>query len=209
MSTSLQLAFLTGLIFSLSAIAEPPVKVPQQYAFQDGGIHLAASSHTALKLSENSNLFLKPGSDSEISSNKAFGELISLRINMLGGSLFLSIEDDEISSVEVITPNAFASFSGETAGFTSDGFYWVEQGSLEIMAMRSGQSISIRNGMFAQIDPDGNDVVTGQLSRDEIRQLRNEHTQPAENIPLERFTLEFDSDGNEVIRRNNDESAEY
>ena len=209
MSISIQLALLTGLFFSLSITAEPPVEETYTFTFQDNGIHLSASgSHTIQKLREHSRLFLKPGSESEISSSQTIGELISLRVNLLGGSLFFTFRDDEINEAEVMTPNAFASFSGESAGFTSTGFYWVEEGSLEIMAMRSGQSISIRNGMFAQIDPEGNDVVTGQLSPDEIRQLRIEHTEPASGSASARFILEFDADGKDVIRRNNIQSAE-
>ncbi len=208
MTASLQTFFSITVLLFMSAGIEPPVEEALIDAKQDSSIYIMANSHTVLKLNENSNLYMKEGSESEITGSKSFNDLISLRINMLGGSLYFAVENDMMNNIEVITPIALASFNSGSAGFTSDGFYWVEKGDLDIMAMRSGQSISIRSGMFAQIDADGNDVVTGQLSADEVNQLRNEHSYPAGNTLIERFVLSFDADGKNVIRRENDREAE-
>lgn len=150
------------------------------------------------KVKPNSQLIVR----GEIDRNKN----ANTRIDLGRGAMFLNINRrDENSEFEVITTTTVASVKGTVFGAQASGFYWVEEGEIEVMALQSGQLVTIRDGMFAQIDESGTDLITGQLSANEINQLNSEYEILDQDLIERRLILRFRDANGQII----EESLDY
>jgi hypothetical protein len=210
MSSSAYTLILTGLLIALPHALISSHGPAFQIAQQINGSTLSSQIGLAvLAVGGQSDLYLKQGTEVQVQGSKETEDVIALNVSISAGSAFYSGFEDEVYEIEILTDNAIATFTGNAAGFSSQGFFWVEEGVLEIMAMRSGQTVSIRNGMFAQADADGYELVTGQLSRDEIRQLRSEYTSTENETSAQHYILDLDAPDGNIIRRNDSHSAQF
>jgi hypothetical protein len=118
------------------------------------------------------------------------------RIDLGKGGIFLDIDRRENSEFEVMTGTTIALLKGASFGAHSSGFYWVKDGEIEVMALQTGQQVSVREGMFAQIDEIGADIITGQLSSSEMTQLSQSYGIPDGDLIERKLILRFrDADG--------------
>lgn len=99
----------------------------------------------------------------------------STRLDITAGEIFLNINRDSNSDVEVGTDGTVASVKGTTFGARSTGYYWVQDGEIDVMAVESGQTVTITDRMFAELSPDGTEIFTGELSDDEIESFGNDY----------------------------------
>jgi hypothetical protein len=127
------------------------------------------------------------------------------RIDLNNGGVFLNVNRRGNNEFEVTTSNTVATVMGTEFGALSSGYYWVEQGEVEVMALRSGQTANLMPGMFAQVDETGSDVTTGQLSREEMDQLSREYRVLDENLIQKRLILRFRDANGQII----EEEVEY
>lgn len=144
-----------------------------------------------VKVQPNSQLVVR----GEIDRNQS----ASTRIDLGRGGIFLNVNRRENNEFEIITTTTVASVKGTTFGAQSAGFYWVEEGEIEVTALQSGQQLSVTEGMFAQIDESGMDLVTGQLSSNEIEQLGSEFKILDKDLIEKKLILRFRDENGEII----------
>lgn len=99
----------------------------------------------------------------------------STRLDISAGEIFLNINRDSNSEVEVGTDGTVASVKGTVFGARASGYYWVEEGEIEVLAVNSGETATITERMFAELGPDGSTLITGELTDEELNNLGNDY----------------------------------
>lgn len=148
------------------------------------------------KVQPNSQLILRGEVDRNQNANT--------RIDLSRGGMFFNINRRNNNEFEVITTTTVAAVKGTNFGAQASGFYWVEEGEIEVMALQSGQLVTVRGGMFAQIDESGTDLITGQLSSDEMSQLNSEFNILDQDLIERRLILRFRDVNGQIIEENID-----
>ncbi len=100
----------------------------------------------------------------------------SSRIDVETGEIFMNVNRDAGSNVEVGTANSVAAVRGTTFGAQSNGFFWVQDGELEVTALESGLTVNITDGMFARVDDEGEEIETGEISEEEQQEYSSEYS---------------------------------
>lgn len=95
------------------------------------------------------------------------------QINLAVGSLFMDVVRRGNTEFEVTTATTVASIKGTKFGMNSDNLIWVEEGEVEATVISSGQTVSLVNKMYMQIDEDGS-VESGELSDEQLAELSSE-----------------------------------
>lgn len=96
---------------------------------------------------------------------------MSTRIDLDRGEVFLEVQPQGGNDFEVSTNRSLASVKGTNFGNRADGFIWVKEGQVDVTANNSGQTISLFDKMFAQVDEQGDNIDSGTLSDEEISSL--------------------------------------
>lgn len=129
----------------------------------------------------------------------------NIRIDLKRGGVFLNVNRQVNSEFEITTASTMATVQGTSFGAISNGYYWVEQGELEVMALQSGQSILVHEGMFAQVDETGTDITTGHLSEKELGRLNSEYNALDESLIQRRLIFRFRDANGQIL----EEGVEY
>ncbi len=123
----------------------------------------------------------------------------SSRLNLNIGEMFLEIEKRPNNELEVSTTTTVASVKGTKFGARHTGYFWVEEGEVEVTAIESGETVTITSGMFARIGDDGIDLISGNLSDEEIAELGRDYRILDSELNEKRLILRF-RDANGQLR---------
>lgn len=116
---------------------------------------------------------------------------MSTRINLLGGEIFLNVEPQGSNDFEVATSRSLASVKGTDFGNKANGFIWVQQGQVDVTALNSGQTVSLYDKMFAQVDDQGNNIDSGTLSDEELEDLDEGYEDIESDLIQKEIILKF------------------
>lgn len=97
------------------------------------------------------------------------------RIDLDKGEVRLEMESQGSATFEVSTSRSLASVKGTVFGNNSNGYVWVEEGQVDLTALNSGQTISLFQKQFGQVDENGNNIESGTLSDDELNNLSEDY----------------------------------
>lgn len=123
-------------------------------------------------------------------------KFMSTRINLEQGELFLNVEPQGSNDFEVATSRSLASVKGTDFGSRDDGYTWVNEGQVDVTALNSGQTISLFQRMFAQVDPNGNTIESGTLTQEELQALSDGYNDIDSDLIQKEIKLRFrDSNG--------------
>lgn len=143
---------------------------------------------------------VKPSSlliiNGEVESASKF---MNTRINLEKGELFLNIEPQGSNDFEVATSRSLASVKGTNFGSRDDGYTWVNSGQVDVTATNSGQTVSLFDKMFAQVDPGGNTINSGTLSEEDLLALSEGYGELENDFIQKEIKLRF-RDTNGQIR---------
>jgi len=143
---------------------------------------------------------VKPSSVLIISGEVATAsKAMNTRINIINGEIFLNVEPQGGNDFEVATNRSLASVQGTDFGSTSEGYVWVEEGQVDVTALNSGQTVSLFEKMFAQVDEQGNNVDSGTLNDEQLSEL-NEGFDEIENDLVEKEIILRFRDQNGQLR---------
>ncbi|MEX0724208.1 MAG: FecR family protein [Gracilimonas sp.] len=121
------------------------------------------------------------------------------RIDIKDGEIFLNVEPQGNNDFEVATSRSLASVKGTDFGSNSEGYVWVENGQVDVTALNSGQTISLFEKMFAQVDEDGNEIDSGTLTDEELSGLNEGYDEMDNDLIQKQVILKF-RDQNGQIR---------
>jgi len=149
-----------------------PKENKAEQLFSGDTLATASDGYAAVKFMDNSTAKVKPNSMLVIMGEVAEGrKQFSTRIDLAEGDIFLEVEPQGTSDYEVSTNNSVATVKGTKLGTRATGYYWVTEGEIDVTALNSGQTVSVGENMFAQVDPGGNEIETGQLDEDDLKEL--------------------------------------
>ncbi len=121
------------------------------------------------------------------------------RIDLDDGEIFLEVEPQGSGSFEVSTSRSLASVKGTRFGSTSLGYVWVEEGQVDVTATNSGETVSLFQQMYAEVDETGNSIDSGTLTEDEIEDLQEGYETLDEDLIEKPVIIRF-RDANGQVR---------
>lgn len=121
------------------------------------------------------------------------------RIDLENGEIFLEVEPQGSNDFEVATNRSLASVKGTDFGNRADGYIWVEEGQVDVTALNSGQTVSLFEKMYAQVDDQGNDIDSGTLSDEDLDNLDEGYDEMDEELIKKEIILRF-RDANGQLR---------
>jgi hypothetical protein len=161
---------------------------------------IAEAEFVRIALSENSYLILQPGTRIGLTANEAEEGSLNISIELISGGLFLNTLNNRNPRLELLVNGSLVTVDGVNAGVHTMGFYWVEDGQLQVMSLNSGNQITIRKGMYAQLESSGSEFINGNLSASEMRQLSLTYRSGQESTVLKTYQLGFTDSGEYVVR---------
>ncbi|NGP89138.1 FecR family protein [Fodinibius halophilus] len=123
----------------------------------------------------------------------------SARIGLEAGEIFLNVTKQGRDNFEVATNTTVASVKGTDFGATSDNFFWVQEGIVELLVSGTGESAELTGGNYGQVLSNGT-IETGTLTEDEIEERNEEYSQMEENLEPEIIEIRFvDENGQQRV----------
>lgn len=121
------------------------------------------------------------------------------RIGLELGEILLNVSEQGTDNFEVATNTAVASVKGTNFGATHEDYYWVEEGEVEVLVNNTGESVTLTDRGYGQVQEDGT-IESGELSEEEVEERNQEYEEMEENTDPETYELRFvDEDGEEQI----------
>lgn len=121
------------------------------------------------------------------------------RIDLSLGEIFLNVEPQGNNDFEVSTSRSLASVKGTEFGSNADGYVWVREGQVDVTALQSGETVSLFEKMYAQVDETGNEIASGTLSDNDINDLDEGFDELNEELIKKQIKFRF-KDANGQIR---------
>lgn len=159
---------------------------------EDGYALVVFMDNTIAKVKPESMLIVRGESlaDSKISDR---------RINLESGEIFMDVEPLGSGTFEVATSRSLASVKGTRFGTKAYGYIWVQEGQVDVTATTSGQTISLFERMFAEVDEAGNSIESGTLSNEELEDLDEGFDELDEDLIEKTIIIRF-RDANGQVR---------
>lgn len=120
------------------------------------------------------------------------------RIDVSKGEVFLNVNKQANSNVEVSTTRSVASVKGTEFGARSTGYYWVQEGEVEVTARESGEIASLTDRMFAQVSGDGMDIETGILTDEDLENLVQDYNFLDSDLMERKLRFRFMDDNGQI-----------
>lgn len=121
------------------------------------------------------------------------------RIELNQGGFFMNVNPEANSEVEVGAFGTVASVKGTRFGALADGFFWVQEGEIEVLLIETGEIISLTQNMYARVSDDGSSLQSGELNNEEIEELGEEFDILDTDLEQKQLRLRF-RDANGQIR---------
>jgi hypothetical protein len=142
---------------------------------------------------------VKPDSRLVVRGNVEDKNNTSTRIGLELGEIFLNVSKQGKDNFEVATNTSVASVKGTEFGASSDEYFWVKEGEVEVMVNRTGQTVTLTDRTYGQVQDDGS-IETGELSEDDVDEKDDEYAQMDEKMEPEIYELRFiDENGQERV----------
>lgn len=113
------------------------------------------------------------------------------RIDLKLGEIFLEVEPQGTNDFEVATSRSLASVKGTEFGSTSDGYVWVREGQVDVTALQSGETVSLFEKMYAQVNQNGNEIESGTLTDDELNNLDDGYEEMEKDLVKKEMKFRF------------------
>jgi hypothetical protein len=121
------------------------------------------------------------------------------QIELNRGGFFMNVNREANSEVEVGAFGTVASVKGTRFGALAEGFFWVEDGEIEVMLIETGEVVTLTENMFARVSEDGSSMTSGELSEDEKEELGSDYNILDSDLEQRKLRLRF-RDANGQIR---------
>lgn len=123
----------------------------------------------------------------------------STRIGLEAGEVFLNVTKQGRDNFEVATNTTVASVKGTDFGATSNSYFWVQEGIVELLVSESGESVTLTDREFGDVQDDGS-IETGEMTDEELEEREQEYDEMEEKVEPEIIEIRFiDSDGQEQV----------
>ncbi|WP_445665354.1 FecR family protein [Fodinibius sp. AD559] len=124
----------------------------------------------------------------------------STRIGLELGEILLNVSERGSQDFEVTTNSAVASVKGTSFGATFGDYFWVEEGEVEVTSKQTGQSVTLSEKMYGQVQEDGT-IESGELTDEELKERKEGYSKMNEKLEPTIYKVRFtnESGGERVI----------
>lgn len=155
------------------------------------------AGYAAVQFMDKSIAKVKPQSELIVNGEVRNDKSSSARITLEVGEIFMEVVERTDNNFEVATSKSVASVKGTEFGVTHDNYAWVEEGIVEFTATISGETVTLRQRMYGQVNDD-NSITTGELTDEELAQLREDFEQMTEEAEPKTFKLRFRDENGQI-----------
>ncbi|MDR9418120.1 FecR domain-containing protein [Gracilimonas sp.] len=167
--------------------------------FSGDSLFTAQGAYALVLFMDNSVAKVKPNSLLRITGDVGTTSKESnTRINLNKGEVFLEVQPQGNNDFEVATSRSLASVKGTNFGSRSNGYTWVEEGQVDLMALNSGDTQSLFSNMFGTVDEDGENVNSGTLSDEELAELYEGYEEMDQNFVEKEMILRFRDENGQI-----------
>ncbi|MDR8390647.1 FecR family protein [Aliifodinibius sp. S!AR15-10] len=131
------------------------------------------SGYAAVQFMDKSFAKVKPNSELTVRGEVNNDKSTSTRIALEAGEIFMEVTQRSENNFEVATSKSVASVKGTEFGVRSDNYAWVEEGIVEFTSSATGQTVSLTERMYGQVNDD-NTITTGELTEEDLQKLRSD-----------------------------------
>ncbi len=177
---------------TVSNVSTEPVRVIDQALASGDTLNTGENGFAMVMFLDESIARVSPSSQLVIRSALNETKDLNLRtqINLAVGSLFMDVIRRGDTEFEVTTATTVASIKGTRFGMNSDNLIWVEEGEVEATVKSSGQTVSLVNKMYLQVEEDGT-VESGELTEEMLADLSAEFEILDRDLIEREMRLEF------------------
>lgn len=120
------------------------------------------------------------------------------RIDLNRGGFFMNVNRQANSEVEIGAFGTVATVKGTRFGALAEGFYWVQDGEVEVQLLETGEIVSLSRNMFARVSEDGTEISTGELDNDELAELGQEYEILDSDLEQKQMRLRFRDENGQI-----------
>lgn len=120
------------------------------------------------------------------------------RIDLNRGGFFMNVNRQANSEVEIGTFGTVASVKGTRFGVLAEGFFWVQDGEVEVQLLETGEIVSLGENMFARVSEDGTEISSGELNEDELAGLGEEYEILDSDLEQKQLRLRFRDENGQI-----------
>lgn len=177
---------------TVTNVSTEPIQVIDQALASGDTLNTGENGFAMVMFLDESIARVSPSSQLVIRSalNEAKNLNIRTQINLAVGSLLMDVIRRADAEFEVTTATTVASIKGTKFGMNSDNLIWVEEGEVEATVKSTGQTVSIVNKMFLQVEEDGT-VESGELTDEMLEELSSEFEILDRDLIEREMRLEF------------------
>ena len=150
------------------------------YTDSEGYALVVFMDNSIAKVKPNSMLVVRGDTDKAIKKGNT-------RIDLGLGEIFLEVQPQGGNDFEVNTSRSLASVKG------------TKEGQVDVVALVSGETVSLFEKMYAQVNEEGNEIESGTLSDNEVESLDGGYENLDENLIKKQMKVRF-RDANGQIR---------
>ncbi|MDZ7692508.1 MAG: FecR family protein [Balneolaceae bacterium] len=129
--------------------------------------------YAAVQFMDKSFAKVKPNSELIVRGQINQDKSTSSRIALEAGEIFMEVIQQGNNNFEVSTSKSVASVKGTSFGVRWDDFIWVVEGEIQFTATVSGETVTLTDRMFGQVNDD-NSITTGKLTDEQLQKLRED-----------------------------------
>ncbi|MGM0546335.1 MAG: FecR domain-containing protein [Bacteroidota bacterium] len=167
--------------------------------FDGDTLRTAGDGFALVQFMDKSMAKIKPDSRLIVRGDIEDKENSSTRIGLELGEILLNVSERGAQDFEVATSSSVASVKGTTFGAAYEDYFWVEDGEVEITSNRTGESTTLIEKTFGQVEEDGS-ISSGELTDEELEQNKNEYSGMEEKLEPTIYEVRFtDDDGEERV----------
>ncbi len=139
---------------------------------------------------------IRPDSRLIIQGNIENKQNTSTRIGLELGEILLNVSERGSQDFEVTTNSAVASVKGTSFGATVDNYFWVEKGTVEVASKQTGQSVTLSEKMYGEVQEDGS-IESGELTDEELDKRKAEYSEMNEKLEPTIYKVRFTNENGE------------
>lgn len=184
---------------NVSAVVQSdiPAERPPLIPTDTDTILTAEGEYVRISLMDESYLLLDPNATIRFRANES-DDMIHLEL--LRGTLLIHTVNHTQFSLNLIVNENMITVQSANAGVDKRGFYWVEDGEVEIMSLITGTQVAIKKGMYAQSNTGTGEIVSGNLSMSEMQRISLSYRPGLETAPPRGYRLDYGESGELVLR---------
>lgn len=165
--------------------------------FDGDTLHTGEHGYALVQFMDKSLARVKPNSILVVHGEVKSKNNTPVRIGLEFGEIFLNVSKRSKSNFQVATTTSIASVKGTRFGARDDNYFWVEEGSIELLSNSTGQAELLTEKMYGRVQGNG-EIDTGELSDRELKELGKDYEELEVKLQPKTIKMHFRDENGEI-----------